>query len=99
MKKSLVFYSALTLVAAVTLVYVWSRSSTAQAEQPGPPAKMVAAEAKKTAVKATPSVRVYNTGDSKVWPTLRLPLVYKIEVPEVPRGLIGPSPPIPPDAE
>ncbi|NQT16052.1 MAG: hypothetical protein HQ582_25070 [Planctomycetes bacterium] len=51
------------------------------------------------AAQPSPRVRVYNTGDSAVWPSPSFPLVYKIEVPDVPEGLAGPSPPIPPDAE
>jgi hypothetical protein len=99
MMKSLAFYSALTVVVGVILVCAWSRNSTAVAAQPASAAKVAAAESKKAEPKVTPSVRVYNTGDSKVWPSLRLPLVYKIAVPEVPKGLTGPSPPIPPDRE
>ena len=111
MMKSLAFYSALTVVVAAILVYAWSRNSTALAAQPAAqeantasrqaasPAKTASAETKKPGPKVTPRVRVYNTGDSDVWPSLRFPLVYKIEVPEVPKGITRPSPPIPPDAE
>lgn len=38
-----------------------------------------------------PKVRTYNTGDVDVWPKLDLPLVIKIEVPEVPEGLTKPT--------
>ncbi len=51
------------------------------------------------AAQPSPRVRVYDTGDRDDWPSPSFPLVYKIEVPEVPEGLAGPSPPIPPDAE
>lgn len=39
-----------------------------------------------------PGTRVYNTGDSDVWPSYDLPLVIQIEVPEVPENIRGPFP-------
>jgi len=43
---------------------------------------------------AAPSIKTFNTGDSEVWPSYGLPLLFKVDVPEVPEGLSKPSPPI-----
>jgi hypothetical protein len=42
-----------------------------------------------------PGLATYNTGDSEVWPSIDMPLVITVEVPEVPQRIQGPSPPIP----
>ena len=42
----------------------------------------------------------YTTGEKDVaWPSYDLPVVVQIEVPEVPEGIVGPSPEIPPDED
>ena len=103
--RRLALYSTLTILVAATLACTFGRSWEASADQPStqttslPAAQpaSAAAQPKKTAPKATPPVRVYNTGDYDSWPSLNLPIVYKIEVPEVPKGIVRPSAPIPSD--
>ena len=44
-----------------------------------------------------PIPKIYNTGDSDVWPSYDLPLVFEIEVLEFPEEITRPSAPIPND--
>jgi len=41
-----------------------------------------------------PGPKTYNTGDSDTWPSYDLPLVFELEVPEVPDQITRPAPPI-----
>ena len=105
--RRLALYSTLTIVVAVTLACAFGPGWAASAEQPSiqatsapvGQAAAAAAQPKKAAPKAPPRVRVYNTGDYDAWPSLNLPIVYRIEVPEVPKGIVCPSVPIAADAE